>query len=98
MDGTRAVIIRDENVTGGPGSGKGTLCDKIVAKYGFTHISTGDLLRDEVSSGSERGQELVKIMTEGALVPTVSQSSAVSDATIVDEPFFSFFCSVSSPS
>lgn len=57
---------------GGPGSGKGTLCDKIVAKYGFTHISTGDLLRDEVSTGSERGQELVKIMKEGALVPTVS--------------------------
>lgn len=57
---------------GGPGSGKGTLCDKIVAKYGFTHISTGDLLRDEVNTGSERGQELVKIMKEGALVPTVS--------------------------
>lgn len=60
------------NQTGGPGSGKGTLCDKIVAKYGFTHISTGDLLRDEVNTGSERGQELVKIMKEGALVPTVS--------------------------
>lgn len=60
------------NKIGGPGSGKGTLCDKIVAKYGFTHISTGDLLRDEVNTGSERGQELVKIMKEGALVPTVS--------------------------
>lgn len=48
------------------------MCDKIVAKYGFTHISTGDLLRDEVNTGSERGQELVKIMKEGALVPTVS--------------------------
>ncbi|KAF0768606.1 adenylate kinase isoenzyme 1 [Aphis craccivora] len=57
-------------ILGGPGSGKGTLCDKIVAKYGFTHISTGDLLRDEVNTGSERGQELVKIMKEGALVPT----------------------------
>ncbi|XP_050530656.1 adenylate kinase isoenzyme 1 [Daktulosphaira vitifoliae] len=57
-------------ILGGPGSGKGTLCDKIVSKYGFTHISTGDLLRDEVNTGSERGQELVKIMKEGALVPT----------------------------
>lgn len=57
---------------GGPGSGKGTLCDKIVGKYGFTHISTGDLLRDEVNSGSERGLKLVEIMKEGALVPTVS--------------------------
>lgn len=36
-------------VLGGPGSGKGTQCDKIVAKYGFTHLSSGDLLRAEVS-------------------------------------------------
>lgn len=35
-------------VLGGPGSGKGTQCDRIVAKYGFTHLSSGDLLRAEV--------------------------------------------------
>ena len=35
-------------VLGGPGCGKGTQCDKIVAKYGFTHLSSGDLLREEV--------------------------------------------------
>lgn len=58
---------------GGPGSGKGTQCDKIVAKYSFTHISTGDLLRAEVQSGSERGQALNAIMKEGALVPMVSR-------------------------
>lgn len=56
-------------VLGGPGSGKGTQCDKIVEKYGFTHISTGDLLRAEVASGSERGQALEAIMKEGQLVP-----------------------------
>jgi len=56
---------------GGPGSGKGTQCDKIVAKYGFTHLSTGDLLRDEVASGSARGKELTKIMEKGELVPLV---------------------------
>jgi adenylate kinase len=33
---------------GGPGSGKGTQCEKIVAKYGLTHLSSGDLLRAEV--------------------------------------------------
>lgn len=54
---------------GGPGSGKGTQCDKIVATYGFTHLSTGDLLRDEVSSGSERGKNLTEIMKRGELVP-----------------------------
>ncbi|ESN94879.1 hypothetical protein HELRODRAFT_186024 [Helobdella robusta] len=55
-------------VLGGPGSGKGTQCDKIVAKYGFTHLSTGDLLRDEVASGSERGKQLTAIMEKGELV------------------------------
>ena len=37
--------------------GQGTQCDKIVAKYGFTHLSSGDLLREEVASGSERGEQ-----------------------------------------
>nr|CAI5862679.1 unnamed protein product [Callosobruchus analis] len=57
-------------VLGGPGSGKGTQCDKIVAKYGFTHLSSGDLLRAEkVASGSPRGKELSDIMERGELVP-----------------------------
>lgn len=34
---------------GGPGCGKGTQCAKIVEKYGFVHLSSGDLLRDEVN-------------------------------------------------
>ncbi|MCP9265209.1 ATP:UMP phosphotransferase [Dirofilaria immitis] len=53
----------------GPGSGKGTQCDKIVAKYGLTHLSSGDLLRAEVKSGSPRGSELNKLMENGQLVP-----------------------------
>ncbi|XP_062593112.1 adenylate kinase isoenzyme 5-like [Saccostrea cucullata] len=56
-------------VVGGPGSGKGTQCEKIVEKYGFTHLSTGDLLRAEVKSGSPRGKNLVEIMEKGELVP-----------------------------
>lgn len=40
---------------GGPGSGKGTQCEKIVETYGFTHLSAGDLLRHEISSKSENG-------------------------------------------
>ncbi|XP_052220211.1 adenylate kinase isoenzyme 5-like isoform X2 [Dreissena polymorpha] len=56
-------------VIGGPGSGKGTQCERIVAKYGFTHLSTGDLLRAEVASGSARGKELTAIMEKGELVP-----------------------------
>ena len=56
-------------VIGGPGSGKGTQCERIVAKYGFTHLSTGDLLREECNSGSDRGTRLVDIMKKGQLVP-----------------------------
>lgn len=59
-------------LAGGPGSGKGTQCEKIVQKYGYTHLSTGDLLRAEVSSGSERGKKLQAIMEKGELVPLVS--------------------------
>lgn len=56
-------------VVGGPGSGKGTQCEKIVNKYGYTHISSGDLLRAEVASGSDRGKKLEKLMKRGLLVP-----------------------------
>ena len=59
-------------VVGGPGSGKGTQCERIVNKYGFTHLSTGDLLRAEVASGSARGKELTAIMEKGELVPLVN--------------------------
>ena len=56
-------------VLGGPGCGKGTQCHIIVAKYGFTHLSSGDLLREEVRSGTARGKQLSAIMERGELVP-----------------------------
>eukprot|EP00877_Chromochloris_zofingiensis_P005326 jgi/Chrzof1/14795/Cz09g16140.t1 len=56
-------------VLGGPGSGKGTQCERIVAKYGYKHLSAGDLLRDEVKSGSDLGKQCEQIMKKGKLVP-----------------------------
>ncbi|XP_034950003.1 adenylate kinase isoenzyme 1 [Chelonus insularis] len=57
-------------VIGGPGCGKGTQCSKIIDKYGLLHISSGDLLRDEVASGSPRGASLQELMSKGLFVPT----------------------------
>jgi len=57
-------------VLGAPGSGKGTQCERISKTFGYAHLSTGDLLRDEVKSGSPLGKELEAIMNSGALVST----------------------------
>ena len=54
---------------GAPGSGKGTQSDFIVEKYGLQHLSTGDVLRAEIKSGSALGQEIDAIISKGNLVP-----------------------------
>jgi adenylate kinase len=69
-------------VVGGPGCGKGTQCDLIVKKYGFTHLSSGDLLRDEVASGSPRGEKLNAMMESGELVPLETVLQLVKDAML----------------
>ncbi|KAI9341354.1 adenylate kinase-domain-containing protein [Obelidium mucronatum] len=56
-------------VLGGPGSGKGTQCDKLVESLNYAHLSTGDLLRDEVKRGTPLGAQLEEIMKEGKMVP-----------------------------
>lgn len=59
---------------GGPGSGKGTQCEKLGEKYGLTHLSTDKLLRNELSSESERSKLIRDVMERGELVPSVSPS------------------------
>lgn len=56
-------------ISGAPASGKGTQCELIVQKFGLVHISTGDLLRAEVSSGTEIGNKAKEFMNSGSLVP-----------------------------
>ena len=53
---------------GPPGSGKGTQSEKIIEKYRLVHISTGDLLREEVSAQTELGLQAKAIMDKGELV------------------------------
>jgi len=53
---------------GPPGSGKGTQSERIIEKYGLKHISTGDLLREEVAAQTELGKQARAIMEKGELV------------------------------
>ena len=55
--------------SGGPGCGRGTQCELVQTKTGYTHISTGEILRHEVMSGSSRGLKFYKLMAEGETVP-----------------------------
>jgi adenylate kinase len=54
---------------GPPGSGKGTQSEKLMARYGLKHLSTGDLLRSEIAQQTALGLEAKKIMDRGHLVP-----------------------------
>jgi adenylate kinase len=54
---------------GPPGSGKGTQSNLIIEKYQLIHISTGDILRQEVAANTPLGIEAKKFMDAGALVP-----------------------------
>jgi adenylate kinase len=54
---------------GPPGAGKGTQSKKLIEKYGLIHLSTGDLLRSEISQGTPLGLEAKLFMDEGKLVP-----------------------------
>jgi adenylate kinase len=54
---------------GPPGSGKGTQSEKLISKYGFKHLSTGDLLRSEIANQTKLGLEAKSFMDAGQLVP-----------------------------
>lgn len=54
---------------GPPGAGKGTQSEKLIQKYGFVHISTGDLFRWHTKNDTPLGKRVKEIMNSGALVP-----------------------------
>ena len=56
-------------IFGAPGSGKGTQSDLLIKKYGFGHISTGDVLRGEIKKGTELGKTAKGYIDNGQLIP-----------------------------
>ncbi len=56
-------------VLGAPGAGKGTQSKLIADKYGLCHIATGDLIREEIASGSELGKLAASLIDHGNMVP-----------------------------
>ena len=56
-------------LSGAPGSGKGTQSSFIAQKYGLQHLSTGDVLRAEIATGSELGKQIDALISKGNLVP-----------------------------
>jgi adenylate kinase len=56
-------------IFGPPGSGKGTQSVRLAEKFNLIHLSTGDMLRAEISGGTELGKKMSLIMSRGELVP-----------------------------
>jgi adenylate kinase len=56
-------------IFGPPGSGKGTQSVRLAEKFNLMHLSTGDMLRAEISAGTELGKKMSLIMSRGELVP-----------------------------
>ncbi|CAB4055057.1 CMPK1 [Lepeophtheirus salmonis] len=70
-------------VLGGPGAGKGTQCEKIVEKYGFVHLSAGDLLRAErAKPGSEYGELIEHHIVNGTIVPAAITCALLKNAIV----------------
>jgi len=69
---------------GPPGAGKGTQAEKIAAGFGIPQLSTGDMLREAVASGTKIGLQAKEIMERGDLVPDALVVAAVGDR--LDEP------------
>ncbi len=56
-------------IFGPPGSGKGTQSVRLAQKFNLVHLSTGDMLRAEITAGTELGKKMSSIMAKGELVP-----------------------------
>ena len=65
----KRVHMKNIVIFGAPGSGKGTQSDLIIEHYGLGHISTGDVLREEIKKGTELGKTAQSYIDKGNLIP-----------------------------
>ena len=65
----KRVVMKNIVIFGAPGSGKGTQSDLLIKNYGLGHISTGDVLREEIKKGSELGKTAQGYIDNGQLIP-----------------------------
>merc|ERR1711973_1029803 len=84
-------------IMGGPGSGKGTQCDRICVKYGYTHMSSGDLLRNEVMSGSPRGRQIYALMAEAMVKKASSKGFLIDGFPMDSEQAEAFISDIGTP-
>lgn len=70
---------------GAPGSGKGTLASLLKTKYSWLHLSTGDILRDEISRGTEIGREAKNLVEKGLFVPDQLITKMVENRLAMDD-------------
>ena len=75
-------------ILGAPGSGKGTQAEKIAKKFNLAHISGGKALRNEIDSGSRKGELIEHIMEKGDLVPFETISSVIDPEIIAHKDGF----------
>ena len=65
----KKVVMKNIVIFGAPGSGKGTQSDLLIEQYGLGHISTGDVLRNEIKKGKELGKTAQSYIDKGNLIP-----------------------------
>ncbi len=66
-------------IFGAPGSGKGTQSERLIEEYGLYHISTGEVLREHIASGSELGRIADSYISKGNLIPDELMINILSD-------------------
>jgi adenylate kinase len=82
--------VRHLVVAGAPGAGKGTQCPRLAAALGVSHISTGELLREEVRRESALGVEVASTMARGGLLPDALVLALVGNRLTQDDALDGF--------